>query len=110
MGDDEYAAALEAAGPVAAGPHPVNAELNARRTAAAAVLADYKATLASAPLSSPPGREWMLRLAAVLEDLLAAPSAGDSTEAAAEEESPLARRDAYIGTWSNQDVTKRGQS
>lgn len=27
-----------------------------------------------------------------------------------EEESPLARRDAYIGTWSNQDVTKRGPS
>jgi hypothetical protein len=24
------------------------------------------------------------------------------------EESPLARRDAYIGTWSNQDVTRRG--
>lgn len=23
------------------------------------------------------------------------------------EESPLARRDAYIGTWSNQDVTRR---
>ena len=26
-----------------------------------------------------------------------------------EEESPLAARDAYIGTWSSQDVTKRGQ-
>jgi hypothetical protein len=24
-----------------------------------------------------------------------------------DEESPLARRDAYIGTWSNQDVTRR---
>ena len=48
------------------------AELNARIIAAAAVLGDYKATLASAPLSSPPGREWMLRLASVLEDLLAA--------------------------------------
>ncbi len=47
------------------------AELNARRTAAAAVPADYKAELASAPLTSPPGREWMLRLASVLEDLLA---------------------------------------
>jgi len=46
------------------------AELNARRTAAAAVLADYKAALASAPLTSPPGREWMLRLASVLGDLL----------------------------------------
>ena len=47
------------------------AELNARRTAAAAVLGDYKAALASAPLASPPGREWMLRLASALEDLLA---------------------------------------
>jgi hypothetical protein len=46
------------------------AELKARRTAAAAVLADYKAALASAPVTSPPGREWMLRLASVLEDLL----------------------------------------
>ena len=46
------------------------AELGARRTAAAAVLADYKAALASAPLTSPPGREWMLRLASVLGDLL----------------------------------------
>ena len=46
------------------------AELNARRTAAAAVLADYKAALASAPLTNPPGREWMLRLASVLGDLL----------------------------------------
>jgi hypothetical protein len=26
------------------------------------------------------------------------------------EESPLARRDAYTGTWSSQDVTKRGRS
>jgi hypothetical protein len=46
------------------------AELNARRTAAAAVLADYKAAVASAPVTSPPGREWMLRLASVLGDLL----------------------------------------
>lgn len=46
------------------------AELNARRTAAAAVLGDYKAALASAPVTQPPGREWMLRLASVLEDLL----------------------------------------
>ena len=46
------------------------AELNARRTAAAAVLGDYQAALASAPLTSPPGREWMLRLASVLGDLL----------------------------------------
>jgi hypothetical protein len=50
----------------------VSAELNARRTAAAAVLGDYRAALVSAPLGSPPGREWMLRLASVLEDLLAA--------------------------------------
>jgi hypothetical protein len=50
----------------------MSAELEARRTAAAAVLADYRAALASAPLSSPPGREWMLRLADVLGGLLAA--------------------------------------
>jgi hypothetical protein len=43
--------------------------VNARRSAAA-VLGDYKAELASASLGSPPGREWMLRLASVLEDLL----------------------------------------
>jgi hypothetical protein len=36
------------------------------------VLADYRAAVASAPLTNPPGREWMLRLASVLEDLLAA--------------------------------------
>ena len=51
---------------------PVSAELNARRTAAAAVLGDYRAAVASAPLTNPPGREWMLRLASVLGDLLAA--------------------------------------
>ena len=45
-------------------------ELNARIIAAAAVLGDYKAELASAPLTRPPGREWMLRLASVLGDLL----------------------------------------
>ena len=45
-------------------------ELNSRRTAAAAVLADYRAALASAPLNKPPGHEWMLRLASVLGDLL----------------------------------------
>ena len=56
------------------------AELNARRTAAAAVLADYKAALASAPLASPPGREWMLRLASVLEDLLAVLGGPDDGE------------------------------
>jgi hypothetical protein len=46
------------------------AELAARRTAAAAVLADYRAALAAAPLSRPPGREWMLRLADTLGELL----------------------------------------
>lgn len=50
----------------------MSAELSARCTAAAAALADYRAELASAPLTRPPGREWMLRLASVLEDLLAA--------------------------------------
>lgn len=50
----------------------MSAELDARRTAAAAVLGDYKAAMTSAPLSQPPGREWMLRLASVLGDLLAA--------------------------------------
>jgi hypothetical protein len=47
-------------------------ELNARCIAAAAVLGDYKAEVASAPVTRPPGREWMLRLASVLEDLLTA--------------------------------------
>jgi hypothetical protein len=36
-------------------------QLNAPRTAVAAVLADYRSALASVPLISPPGREWMLR-------------------------------------------------
>jgi hypothetical protein len=45
-------------------------ELNARIVAAAAVFGDYKAEAASAPVTRPPGREWMLRLASVLEDLL----------------------------------------
>jgi hypothetical protein len=55
-------------------------ELNARIIAAAAVLADYRAEAASAPVSRPPGREWMLRLASVLEGLLAKlddPAGGD---------------------------------
>ena len=78
MGDDEYTAALEAAGPAAAGRHPANAELNARRTAATEVLGNYKAALASAPLTTPPGREWMLRLASALEDLLAASEGGQA--------------------------------
>jgi hypothetical protein len=63
----------------------VNAELNARRTAAAAVLADFTRELHSAPLSSPPGREWMFRLADVLGDLLHAlgPGAARGQEPAA---------------------------
>lgn len=48
----------------------ISAELAARRTTAAAVLADYRAELASAPLTKPPGREWMLRLADALGLLL----------------------------------------
>jgi hypothetical protein len=31
----------------------------------------------------------------------------DEDQAVEPEESPLARREAYIGTWSNQDVTRR---
>jgi hypothetical protein len=46
-------------------------ELNARIIAAAAVLANYRAEVASAPVTRPPGGEWMLRLASVLEGLLA---------------------------------------
>jgi hypothetical protein len=49
----------------------MTAELEARRTAAVAVLADYRQELHAAPLSRPPGREWMLRLADVLGGLLA---------------------------------------
>jgi len=55
-------------------------ELNARRIAAAAVLGDYKAAVASAPVTRPPGREWMLRLASVLEDLLAVLGGPDDDE------------------------------
>jgi hypothetical protein len=42
----------------------------ARRTAAAAVLADYRTAVASAPLTRPPGREWMFRLADALGGVL----------------------------------------
>jgi len=58
----------------------VGAELAARRTAAAAVLAGYRAAAASAPVSRPPGREWMLRLAdmlGLLLDALAGAGAGE---------------------------------
>ncbi len=58
----------------------MSAELAARRTAAAAVLADYRAAVASAPLTKPPGREWMLRLASVLGDLLDALDADDDDQ------------------------------
>lgn len=37
----------------------MSADLNARRRAAAAELADFNRELHSAPLSKPPGREWM---------------------------------------------------
>jgi hypothetical protein len=47
-------------------------DLAARRAAAASVLADYQRELHTAPLSRPPGREWMLRLATELESLLGA--------------------------------------
>jgi hypothetical protein len=70
LDDAGYAAAVKAASNADAGRRPLSAELNARR-AAAAVLSDYKAALASAPLTNPPGRKWMFRLASVLEDLLA---------------------------------------
>ena len=50
---------------------PVPAELAARRTAAAAVLADFRADLPSAPLTSPPPMaSWALRLASALGDVL----------------------------------------
>lgn len=59
----------------------MNPELAARRTAAAAVLADYKAAVDSAPLHKPVGREWTLALALALalSGLLAA--SGELTEA-----------------------------
>ena len=49
----------------------MTAELAARRTAAAAVLADFRRDLASAPRTSPPPMAtWALRLADVLGQLL----------------------------------------
>lgn len=58
-------------------PGPAPAEPDATRTAAAAALDGYQAALASAPLGSPPGREWMLQLASALGDLLAVLDAAD---------------------------------
>jgi hypothetical protein len=74
----------------------MNAELAARRTAAAAVLADYRAAAASAPLSRPPGREWTLRLASMLDLLLdALPGAEDD-----EDEEGLEPYCAECGHWT----------
>jgi hypothetical protein len=48
------------------------AELAARRTAAAAVLGDFRRALDTAPLAEPPPMtEWALRLSAELDGLLA---------------------------------------
>lgn len=52
------------------------AELAARRTMARAILDDFRRELAAAPLTQPPGREWMLRLATALGRLLDALDAG----------------------------------
>jgi hypothetical protein len=52
----------------------------ARRTAAAAVLADYRAALASAPLSQPPGRDWMFKLADALAMVLGEDQADDELD------------------------------
>ena len=52
------------------------AELAARRTAAEAVLRDFRADLASAPLTSPPNTlMWSMRLASALDGLLEIPAA-----------------------------------
>ena len=67
----------------------MSAELAARRTAAAAVLADYRAAVASAPLTNPPGREWMLRLASVLGDLLVVLGAPNDDEDQAAEDAAM---------------------
>src|SRR5260370_41200608 len=67
LADAGYAAAVKAADNADAGRRPLSAELNARR-AAAAVLSDYKAALASAPLTSPPGRQRTFLLRPAPED------------------------------------------
>jgi hypothetical protein len=57
---------------------PQGAELHARRTAAAAVLADFNRELHTAPLSSPPPMgTWALRLSWALESLLESGQADD---------------------------------
>jgi hypothetical protein len=91
-----------------AAPQPLGAvmELNARRAAAAAVLGDYKAELASAPLARPPGREWMLRLASVLEDLLAALS--DPAGAGDDEFDGLEPYCAECGSWIGMFLSLEG--
>jgi len=58
----------------------VSPEEAARRLAAAAVLADFRLALASAPLGSPPGREWMFRLADALELVLFTEDSEDEQE------------------------------
>jgi hypothetical protein len=56
----------------------MSAELAARITAAEAVLADFRADLASAPLTSPPPMgAWALRLSTALGDVLAAIRLGE---------------------------------
>jgi hypothetical protein len=48
----------------------MSAELAARRTAAAAVLADFRAEVARSPLSQPPAGSWAYRLAIAVDNLL----------------------------------------
>jgi hypothetical protein len=52
------------------------AEMAARRTAAAAVVADFRAELARHPLSRPPDGSWAFRLAEEVGSLLGQPDAG----------------------------------
>jgi hypothetical protein len=59
----------------------VSAELAARRTAAAAILADFRAEVARSPLSQPPAGSWALRLAIAVDQLLEA-SDGQAAQAA----------------------------
>jgi hypothetical protein len=52
------------------------AEMAARRIAAAAVVADFRAELARHPLSRPPDGSWAFRLAEEVVSLLGQPDAG----------------------------------